>query len=264
MEVVVVDDAPAATPAWRNYGDGVELWNDLQVRVVEFHQVRGCAAAKNAGLRAARGEWVCYLDDDNEMRADRVARQLALGRKRGVPLVLCGMEIQVCTRRRMRQVDRQFYGGDRLLVDTLPDTNVLFHRREAGLSWEEDLGTTDDACFFHALRRRWCLGRVLNVPLPLVIYRSHDSGERLNSNALNVYRRQRRLLTRWATDFSREARRLTLLRMMVTTEKFQAGRWGRFGALACGLWREGGKKELRFVINAAGVKCPWTRKWMVR
>jgi HAD superfamily hydrolase (TIGR01662 family) len=53
-EVVVVDDRPVG-------GDPLQL--DPQVRVLRTWG-RGPAAARNAGWRAARAEWVAFLDDD--------------------------------------------------------------------------------------------------------------------------------------------------------------------------------------------------------
>lgn len=65
-EIVVVDDRPGpAAPLPVEHFDGV--------RVVRTGG-RGPAAARNAGWREARGEWVAFLDDDVRVPADWPAR----------------------------------------------------------------------------------------------------------------------------------------------------------------------------------------------
>jgi len=54
FEVVVADDSIDAV-GWTSQEEVRALLADPRVRVVPFHQGRGCAKAKNAGLRAARG-----------------------------------------------------------------------------------------------------------------------------------------------------------------------------------------------------------------
>ena len=58
-EVVVVDDGSADGTA-----DRVEAWSDARLRVIRTGRL-GAARARNAGLAAARGGWVAFLDDDD-------------------------------------------------------------------------------------------------------------------------------------------------------------------------------------------------------
>jgi glycosyltransferase involved in cell wall biosynthesis len=261
LELLVVDDAAAETN-WTRAPELAGLLADPRVRLVPFHQSRGCAAAKNAGLRAARGRWVCYLDDDNEYRPGKIRAQHAAAVASGCPVVLCGIEFRAHGRRRLRQVDASTFAGDALLLDALPDTNALFHLREASPAWDESLGTVDDACLFQALLVQHGLKSVPNVPEPLLIYNAHG-GERANREWVRLYRGQRRLLVRWSHGYSLRARRVQLLRSLIAFCKFEPGRWGRFAACGWRLVRVGGAREWRVVANAAGVKLPLVRRWMV-
>lgn len=67
-EVVVVDDGSG--PAVRDWLAGVA---DPRCRVVTLPENRGRAAARNAGVRAAAGEWVALLDSDMLVRPDFLA-----------------------------------------------------------------------------------------------------------------------------------------------------------------------------------------------
>lgn len=57
LEVVVVDDGD----------DPPEPFDDPRVRVVRNEGPAGASGARNTGLRAARGDLIAYLDDDNLM-----------------------------------------------------------------------------------------------------------------------------------------------------------------------------------------------------
>lgn len=65
-EVIVVDDRPQGTPLEVPEG----------VRVLRSHG-RGPAAARNAGWRAAKSEWIAFVDDDVVLAADWPAQLVA-------------------------------------------------------------------------------------------------------------------------------------------------------------------------------------------
>lgn len=261
LEVIVVDDATEG-PGWRGRPEVAPLLADPRVRVVPCHRGCGCTAAKNAGWAAARGEWLCYLDDDNTLAPGRVSAQHARAVATGSPVVLCGLTIAAGGRYRRRQVDAEAFAGDGLLLDTSPDTNVLFHRRDAPVRWDEELGTVDDACLFQALVGHYGLKSVPNVPVPLVTYAAHG-GDRANRGFERYYRGVRRLIVRWSRPYSPRARRVLLLRALVAFTKYQPGGWARLAARGWRLVRVGGWREWRAVANAAGVKTPLLRRWMV-
>lgn len=68
VEVVVVDDASFPP---------VEPMPHPRVRCVRLEENRGVSATRNAGLAAARGRWVTFLDDDNRLLPDMAAASLA-------------------------------------------------------------------------------------------------------------------------------------------------------------------------------------------
>lgn len=69
FELIVVDD---------HSKDGtkraVESFNDPRIRYIEREKNFGCdTQPKNDGIKASKGEYVCFLDDDNEYRPDHLA-----------------------------------------------------------------------------------------------------------------------------------------------------------------------------------------------
>jgi glycosyltransferase involved in cell wall biosynthesis len=73
LEVMVVDDG--------SIDNTVQVVQecarrDGRVRLVEHGRQRGAQAARNTGIRAARGEWIAFLDSDDEWLSDSLEARL--------------------------------------------------------------------------------------------------------------------------------------------------------------------------------------------
>jgi glycosyltransferase involved in cell wall biosynthesis len=119
-----------------------------------------------AGAWLAAGQWICYLDDDNEYLPEHVAVMVAEGQRAGVPLV--------CTAWRMPN------GGT--LGATPPGTNrtdssSFLHLAEllGVAAWAPGDGYTADG----ALIDRWIAAGVAwsFLPEPTMIYHGPGRGE---------------------------------------------------------------------------------------
>lgn len=75
-------------------------------RVTVIHQKNaGVSVARNVGMNAATGEWICFLDADDTILPQLLERTTAVGRDSGAQLVL---------------FDPYVYEGDRITVDSMP------------------------------------------------------------------------------------------------------------------------------------------------
>lgn len=78
IEVLVVDDnikGDEYSVALRAIID--EFIEDGRVRLISQPKHINGAEARNAGVRAAKGEWIAFLDDDDEWLPTKIERQLA-------------------------------------------------------------------------------------------------------------------------------------------------------------------------------------------
>jgi glycosyltransferase involved in cell wall biosynthesis len=84
LEVIVVDDAsPDNTPVVvRNAADD-------RVRYIRHDANKGGSAARNTGIRAARGEYIAFLDDDDEWEPEKTEEQLKSLMNGNFDAVLC-------------------------------------------------------------------------------------------------------------------------------------------------------------------------------
>ena len=88
IEVIVVDDGSTdQTPQI------VAAVSDPRVRYLRRDENRGAQVARNAGIAAATGQYLAFLDSDDEWHQEKIARQAALLDRSpdDVGLVYCGI-----------------------------------------------------------------------------------------------------------------------------------------------------------------------------
>jgi glycosyltransferase involved in cell wall biosynthesis len=111
IEVIVVDDGSPEqlAPILKGiFGDRIRcLRNDVSL---------GAPAARNIGLRLARGEYVAFLDDDDLWLSDKLSRQLGCFKNAGNDCVLVG-----CSFAYTRD-------GERIRTQGVPNLEGLFEQ----------------------------------------------------------------------------------------------------------------------------------------
>ena len=84
LEVIVVVDRPdQSTEAVLRSAD------DPRLRVIVNPKPLNGASARNLGIDHARGEWVAFLDDDDEWLPSKIEKQLELAANSGEVLISC-------------------------------------------------------------------------------------------------------------------------------------------------------------------------------
>jgi glycosyltransferase involved in cell wall biosynthesis len=117
-EIIVVDDGS-------DDGTAAMLARDYPELTCLIQDNRGVSAARNAGIRAARGDWIALLDSDDEWLPQKLERQLqALQHARrpdsAAPLLVHCDEIWIRNGRRVNPMDKHAKAGGWIFERCLP------------------------------------------------------------------------------------------------------------------------------------------------
>ena len=91
LEILVVSDGS------QDETDEIMAQKEAQgenIRYLSYFPGRGGNYARNMGIRAARGEWVAFLDDDDEWHPDKLQKQMQLAQSNpGIGLICTAINV---------------------------------------------------------------------------------------------------------------------------------------------------------------------------
>ncbi len=183
VEVIVIDDGST---------DGtiaaIEAIRDERLRLIRQPGNRGVSAARNAGIAAAGGEFIAFLDSDDAMYPERIERQVGAFRE-DPALTICGTGTVVIDEegREVRVPWVPIMGDYELKWHGLwgPSTHMptVMVRRgaimERGVLFDEALDLGED---FDFTSRVLYAGRGDNVSAPLTMAREHPNSSLADRN----------------------------------------------------------------------------------
>jgi len=175
--VVVIDGTDPATL------ESLSTVKDPRLRVIVLEEPVGGSEARNCGVRESCGKWIALLDDDDEWREDKIAKQLEVAEAAQSPYIL------VFSNTKVQFLDSVVVLPRRPLRAGEPISEYLFRRK--GLSFGDGLLQTssffasrtmfDEVPFRKGLKlfqdTDWLLradahpqARIEVIPEPLVTY----------------------------------------------------------------------------------------------
>jgi glycosyltransferase involved in cell wall biosynthesis len=186
LELVVVVDGPDP--------ETTQLLSDIddpRLRVIVNPKSLGGAGARNVGIKAARGEWVAFLDDDDEWLRNKLERQLAVALPISRPAIISCLSYVVTPLQRYiwprRVYDnliplaeylfdrRSWFRGDVML-----QCSSLFMSRELSLELMFAPEHDDWDLLLRAVNRK--NARIVTVNEPLVIHHTEDGRASLGAS----------------------------------------------------------------------------------
>jgi len=156
FELIVVDDNGAGTDCQlETYNLIQKLQQDKRLRYIVRSINSGGGAARNAGIEAARGEFIAFLDDDDQWKPEFLEKQLAAFEKPDIDIVYTAYHIRYdYTGKEYPQRYPQYRGFvfDKLLRGWCPTSTSLFMMRRSvfdnGILFDETLpGFQDYDCW---------------------------------------------------------------------------------------------------------------------
>lgn len=170
LELIVVDDRSSDAT-----GTVLRSIADPRLRVIAHAENRGVSAARNTGLAAATGEFIAFLDADDEWEPDFLARMHAA--RGDAEAVLCGRTVVLPdgTERVAYSRRQGLLSGDECAegmmtgaVTPFPWDKVIARSAFTGLSYPEDIHRFEDQAVGMIVLAR--VSRVVSLPDALVRY----------------------------------------------------------------------------------------------
>ena len=95
IEVIVVNDAPEEKLLSEKIENAVLAIDHKNIRYICHEKNKGACAARNTGLSAAHGEYIGFLDDDDEWLPEKVEKQVQVfSENPDAALVYCAFLMQ--------------------------------------------------------------------------------------------------------------------------------------------------------------------------
>jgi glycosyltransferase involved in cell wall biosynthesis len=127
FEIIVVDDCSKD-----NTGEVMKQFSDPRIRYIKHERNKGGNAARNTGIKASEGEFVAFLDSDDEWLPIKLEKQLPAFTKSNVGLVYSGfifIEESVATQRRYLVNKTEDFRQDLLVTNFVGTASVAVVRK---------------------------------------------------------------------------------------------------------------------------------------
>jgi glycosyltransferase involved in cell wall biosynthesis len=121
LEVIVIIDGPCPTTEMALAEIG-----DARLRVVALSKSIGGCDARNTGVQNARGDWIAFLDDDDEWLPEKIAKQLRVANLAAGEFPIIATEVTAKSPYGDFQWPRRFPDTDEPICEYLFNRKSLF------------------------------------------------------------------------------------------------------------------------------------------
>lgn len=158
---------------------------DERIRLIAYSPSQGGNTARNLGIKAAKGEYIAFLDDDDEWLPDKLKLQLnVISENKGIGLVYTGVHV-IYVNEKVEYNTKARESGDlskRILLDNcIGTTSTVMCRKEVLLNvglFDTSLRALQDYDLWIRCCQRYAVGI---VPMELIYYYNYTSNKKDNT-----------------------------------------------------------------------------------
>jgi glycosyltransferase involved in cell wall biosynthesis len=242
FEIIVIDDASGDDTR-----ETVERLGDSRIRYIRHETNRGGSAARNTGISAATGEFIAFLDDDDQWESEKTDTQVD---------ILQDCDAVLCTSDQLRDRLAEFDHNSFVSLDdlrrgrfTAGGTSILMAKTNIlqEIMFDETLPRYQDWDLFIRIAMRHRI-RYLNKPLVRYNKGAHERiTNRYRGLPMSEIERQLRMFEKHRAFFGTKWFRRHMCRAMLSGIK---GRRDRMGVVVYVVRRYG----LMGVVRAMGLR----------
>ncbi len=185
LEIIVIDDDSS-----EDIKSIINAFGDGRIVYLKHNVNKGAAAARNTGLTAAKGDFIEFLDADDEYLPEKTERQIEIFKKTHADVVYCGRYNCRNGYREYQLRSRWFYLTQQIMMKKECIEKVGFFD-------ELYMNTTDDKDYVYRLSK---VCHFEGTKEPLVLY--HDTPNSYSKKLFNKYYGNRRFIEKHSDTFS--------------------------------------------------------------
>jgi len=183
-EIIVIDDGST--------DDTKKIIQDLDIKYI-YQENKGVSSARNAGIKAAKNEWIAFLDSDDIWNETKIEEQIAFHDKNPHILLSHTDELWIRNDKVINQKKHQQKPSGFCFLDNLPackigPSTVMMHKDlfdVVGL-FDEDLTVCEDYDLWLRISKEHEIGY---IPKKLMTkYAGHENQLSFTTFAIDTYR----------------------------------------------------------------------------
>lgn len=245
-ELIIVDDSPKQYEKRMAIRQMIERMDDQRIQYIAHEVNSGACVARNTGLGIAKGEYIAYLDDDDEWLPDKLAVQVRKAEEAGAEtaLIYCAWEVMEDKTGRVNpkklEVHRGFIYDSLILNNYIGSTSYPLIRTEclrAVGGFDPLMQSVQDGDMWLRLAQKYRIDCVEQV---LVRYHRHE-GERITTNVSKKIAGLERLNEKNMPYLKRHPRAYGVRHIRLALKYAQAGGYYR---------------AIRVYLKGV-IRCPW-------